>query len=108
MGCFYWLINLCQNELRLTIQIRINCKQQVLRLYKQLLWTAKSYPNKPYSEIRQKIKNAFLKNANITDKTELQNAIDKGCMHYQTSSNVIRKIYYQRDGKSNLFSQIQV
>jgi hypothetical protein len=42
------------------------------------LWTAKSYPNKPYAEIRQKIKNAFLKNANLTDEAEIQKAIDKG------------------------------
>jgi len=52
-------------------------RSQAIHLYKQLLYLGKDYP-KGYDYFRSKLKNAFVKNRNVSDPGEIKMLLARG------------------------------
>jgi hypothetical protein len=77
-------------------------KLKVLNLYKELLHVGKSYPDKPYNQVRSIINKSFVKNMKLSKETEIEEAIKKGeyiikeieALVYLKKYRSLKKSYY--------------
>ncbi|RHZ52956.1 hypothetical protein Glove_454g1 [Diversispora epigaea] len=78
-----------------------NLRYQVKDLYKRLLFLGREYPL-GYSYFYPKLKNAFMKNRNLTNEDEIKKAIDSGeyvikeleALYYLKKYRAIKRAYY--------------